>query len=121
MPHTHSHSQPDLAYARNTLTALVEYLRTQPSRNDALVIASIGELQVRINAAESLQQRAGTSATAAIEARLAAVEAARLGSELQRRLTGNDLPHQPAGEPEPLLFEQQRKLGDHYLNAVAIS
>jgi len=124
MPKTHSHLQPDLTYARNTLAALVAYLRVQPAKDDALVIASIGDLQIRIDAADALAQRISgenAPAHAIIEARLAAAHAARLASTLHGELTGSDLPRQLSTEPETPLLTQRRQLGDYYLNGVAIA
>ncbi|TBU87166.1 hypothetical protein [Phytopseudomonas dryadis] len=114
-----SHTLGDLLFARDALAALVEQLRAEALGEDALAIASVGRLQIRIDAADALLARAGRSSAAAVEARLAAAEAARLASELQVELLGQSLPRPSPAARETPLQHQRRQLGDHYLNGTA--
>ena len=110
----------DLQFAENTLRALVEHLQAGPLKNDSLAIAAVGDLEVRIAAAQALQDWAEHSPAAAIEARLAAAEAAQRGSELHLEWSGRAL-HRPSaeGRNEPPAH-WRRRLGDHYLNGAAL-
>lgn len=114
-----SHTLGDLVFARNALSALVEQLRADARTDDALVIASVGQVQIHIDAADALLARAGRSASARVEARLAAAEAARLASDLQVELSGQTLPRPTVAADEAPLHQQRRQLGDHYLNGTS--
>ncbi|WP_437880475.1 hypothetical protein [Pseudomonas sp. LRF_L74] len=115
-----AHTLADLVFARNTQSSLVEYLKSEARHDDPLVIAAIGDLQVRIDAADALLQRVARAPGAPVEARLASAEAARLASELHTELTGRQAARPLVEEQEAPLFSQRRALGDHYLNGEAI-
>lgn len=66
MSNTHSQGRGDLAHARHVEAALLDYLRGQSARHEALVIAAVGELRIRIDAADALLARADASQSAAI-------------------------------------------------------
>ncbi|WP_312934328.1 hypothetical protein [Pseudomonas sp.] len=113
---THAQGRSDLAHARHIEAALLDYLRGQSARHEALVIAAVGELRIRIDAADALQARADDSQPAAITFRLAAAEAARVATQTHFELAGHSLAQPVAGQAEPPLPTQRRLLGDHYLN-----
>lgn len=118
---SHTHTQADLLFARNAQNALVEHLQAGPWKDDTLTIASVGDLEVRIAAADALLARAERSPTAAAEARLAAAEAAHRANELHVDLTGRQVPRGLVeGEVVPL-SQLRRRLGDYYLNGVALT
>ncbi|OLU17179.1 hypothetical protein BVH01_11555 [Pseudomonas sp. PA1(2017)] len=117
----HSQGQGDLAHARYAEASLLDYLRGQSARHEALVIAAVGELRIRIDAADALLEHAGTSQSAAIVFRLAAAEAARLAAQTHFELVGSSLPRPQPDSAEPALPTQRRLLGDHYLNGAALA
>jgi hypothetical protein len=121
MSNVHSQGRSDLAHARHVEAALLEYLRGQSARHEALVIAAVGELRIRIDAADALLDRADQSQSAAIAFRLAAAEAARLSGHLYFELAGRSLPRPVPDNAEPALLTQRRLLGDHYLNGAALA
>ncbi|WP_335944145.1 hypothetical protein [Pseudomonas sp. G166] len=120
MSNLHSHGRSDLAHARHTEAALIDYLRGQSARHEALVIAAVGELRIRIDAADALLEYADESQSAAIAFRLAAAEAARLSGHVYFELAGRSLPRPSPDNAEPALLTQRRLLGDHYLNGAAL-
>ena len=110
----------DLQFARNAQQALVEHLQAGPLKDDTLAIASVGDLEVRIAAAEALLAWVERSPAAAIEAYLAAAEAAQRASELYVELSGRSL-SRPVVEGQALtLAHLRRRLGDHYLNGALL-
>jgi hypothetical protein len=113
-------TQADLHFARGARQALIEHLRAGPLQNDTLAIASVGDLEVRIAAAEALLAWAEHSPAAAIEARLAAAEAARRAGELHVELGGRQLPRPAVEGQVPPLAHLRRRLGDHYLNGAPL-
>ncbi|WP_065757708.1 hypothetical protein [Pseudomonas defluvii] len=118
---SHAHTLADLGFAQNVQRALVEHLQGSPLTDDTLTIASIGDLAVRIAAADALLAQAGRSSVEAASARLAAAEAAQRASELQVELTGRQTPR-PSIEGDAVPLSQlRRRLGDHYLNGVALT
>lgn len=117
---TYPNTQGDLQFARSVEQSLVEQLQASALKDDTQVIASVGDLHVRIAAAEALLAWAERSPAAAIEARLAAAEAAQRAGELQLTLTGRALPR-PVVDAPALALAQVRRLGDHYLNGVSPS
>lgn len=121
MSNTHSQGRGDLAYARHVEVSLLDYLRGQSARHEALVIAAVGELRIRIDAADALLERAGASQSAAIAFRLAAAEAARLAGQTHFELASSSLPRPQPDSAEPALSTQRRLLGDHYLNGAALA
>lgn len=115
----HSTSRADLQFAENALRALVEHLQAGTLKDDSLAIAAVGDLEVRIAAAQALLEWAERSPAAAIEARLAAAEAAHRGNELHLEWSGRVL-DRPSVEGQSVpLAHLRRRLGDHYLNGVA--
>ena len=52
MSNTHSHGRNDLAYARQVEAALLEFLRDRNARHETLVIATVGEVRIAIDAAD---------------------------------------------------------------------
>ncbi|KAB0562444.1 hypothetical protein F7R03_27980, partial [Pseudomonas palleroniana] len=66
MSNLHSQGRSDLAHARHVEAALLDYLRAQSARHEALVIAAVGELRIRIDAADALLEYADESQSAAI-------------------------------------------------------
>ena len=115
-----STSRADLQFAENALRALVEHLQAGPLKDDSLAIAAVGDLEVRVAAAQALLEWAERSPAAAIEARLAAAEAAQRGSELHLEWSGRAL-HRPSAEGQPVPpAHLRRRLGDHYLNGAAL-
>ncbi|HEJ1053878.1 TPA: hypothetical protein SLP05_001408 [Pseudomonas putida] len=121
MSNTHSQGRGDLAHARHVEAALLDYLRGQSARHEALVIAAVGELRIRIDAADALLARADASQSATIAFRLGAAEAARLAAQTHFELVGSSLPRPQPGSAEPALPTQRRLLGDHYLNGAALA
>lgn len=121
MSHSHSQGRSDLAHARHVEVALLEYLRGQSARHEALVIAAVGDLRIRIDAADALLERADASQSAAIAFRLAAAEAARVAGQVYFELAGRSLPRPLPDSAEPALLTQRRLLGDHYLNGAALA
>ncbi|SFW21196.1 MULTISPECIES: hypothetical protein [Pseudomonas] len=121
MSNLHSPGRSDLAHARHVEVALIDYLRAQSARHEALVIAAVGELRIRIDAADALLEYADESQSAAIAFRLAAAEAARLAGDVYFELAGRSLPRPLPGSAEPALLNQRRLLGDHYLNGAALA
>lgn len=113
-------TQADLQFARTAQQALVEHLQAGPLHNDTLAIAGVGDLEVRLAAAEALLAWAERSPAASIEARLAAAEAAQRASELLLEFTGLTLARPTVdGQAQPLAH-LRRQLGDHYLNGAVL-
>lgn len=113
-------TQADLQFARNAQQSLVEYLQAGPLKDDTLTIAGVGDLEVRIAAAEALLAWAERSPAAILEAHLAAAEAAQRASELYVELSGRSL-SRPVVEGQALpLAHLRRRLGDHYLNGALL-
>lgn len=121
MSHSHSQGRSDLVHARHVEAALLDYLRGQSARHEALVVAAVGDLRIRIDAADALLERANASQSSAIAFRLAAAEAARVGAHLFFELAGRSLPRPLPDAAEPALLTQRRLLGDHYLNGAALA
>lgn len=121
MSSLHSQGRSDLAHARHVEAALLDYLRAKSARHEALVIAAVGELRIRIDAADALLESADESQSAAIAFRLAAAEAARLSGHVYFELAGRNLPRPLPDNPEPALLTQRRLLGDHFLNGAALA
>ncbi|SCW29154.1 MULTISPECIES: hypothetical protein [unclassified Pseudomonas] len=121
MSNLHSPGRSDLAHARHVEVALIDYLRAQSARHEALVIAAVGELRIRIDAADALLEYADESQSAAIAFRLAAAEAVRLAGDVYFELAGRSLPRPLPHSAEPVLPTQRRLLGDHYLNGAALA
>lgn len=116
---SHAQGRGDLAHARHVEASLLDYLRGQSARHEALVIAAVGDLRIRIDAADALRARTDDSPAAAIAFRLAAAEAVRLAGQTHLELVGHGLPAPAPSEAEPALPTQRRLLGDHYLNGAA--
>ncbi|MDD2055795.1 hypothetical protein NPS46_24890 [Pseudomonas putida] len=117
---TYPITQADLQFAHNARQALVEHLQAGPLHDDTLAIAGVGDLEVRIAAAEALLAWAERSPAAQIEARLAAAHAAQRAGELLLEFTGQTL-LRPTVEGQVLpLAHLRRRLGDHYLNAAVL-
>jgi hypothetical protein len=121
MSNLHSQGRSDLAHARHVEAALLDYLRAQSARHEAQLIAAVGELRIRIDAADALLESADESQSAAIAFRLAAAEAARLSGHVYFELAGRNLPRPLPDNPEPALLTQRRLLGDHFLNGAALA
>jgi hypothetical protein len=121
MSNSHSQGRSDLAHARHVEAALLDYLRGQSARHEALVVATVGDLRIRIDAANALLERANTSQSTAIAFRLAAAEAARVAGHAYFELAGRSLPRPLPDAAEPALLTQRRLLGDHYLNGAALA
>lgn len=116
----HSTTRADLQFAENALRALVEHLQAGPLKDDSLAIAAVGDLEVRVAAAQALLDWAEDSPAAAIEARLAATEAAQRGSELHLEWSGRALLRPSAEGRNAPPAHLRRRLGDHYLNGAAL-
>ena len=116
----HSTTRADLQFAENALRALVEHLQAGQLKDDSLAIAAVGDLEVRVAAAQALLDWAEDSPAAAIEARLAATEAAQRGSELHLEWSGRVLLRRSAEGQTVPPAHLRRRLGDHYLNGAAL-
>ncbi|WP_277963655.1 hypothetical protein [Pseudomonas sp. RIT-To-2] len=104
----------DLLVARDAAASLAQHVKAIDLNQDPLVIAAIGDLQVRIEAAEALLQGvAEGSPTVVLQARLAARHAQARARELHLDLTGRVI---DAGLPDEPLSTLLRRLGDHHLN-----
>lgn len=121
MSNTHSHGRNDLVYARQVEAALLEFLRDRDARHETLVIATVGEVRIAIDAADALLERADDSQASAIAFRLAAAEGARLAGEAYFELAGRSVARPEVSGGEPVLATQRRLLGDHYLNGAALA
>ncbi|OUM23738.1 hypothetical protein B8W72_27970 [Pseudomonas putida] len=121
MSNIHSHGRRDLAHAREVEAALLEYLRGHSARHETLVIATVGEVRIAIDAADALLEQADDSQASAIAFRLAAAEGARLAGEAYFELAGRSLARPEVSGGEPVLATQRRLLGDHYLNGAALA
>ncbi|SDI71023.1 hypothetical protein [Pseudomonas panipatensis] len=121
MSRTHAQGRADLAHARATEQVLIDYLSGQPSRHEPLVIAAVGELRIRIDAADALLAQVEETPAAAIAFRLAAAEAARLAERLAVELAGRSAPRPLPAAGEPPLLNLRRQLGDHYLNGTPLN
>lgn len=117
---TDSTTEVDLQFARNARQALAEHLHAGPLKNDTLAIAGVGDLEVRIAAAEALLAWADGSPAARIEAHLAAAEAAQRAAELQVEWSGRPLARPVAEVQGVPLAHLRRNLGNHYLNGVPL-
>lgn len=120
MPNDTLPGQADLAYASTLQDSLVQGLQTRDERHDGTVIAAVGELQVRLDAAAALQAEATESAADAAVFRLAAAEAARLAERLLLELLGRNAPRPLPEAGAPSLLALRRQLGDHHLNGTAL-
>lgn len=103
-----SHAQADLAHARGAADQLAAEVKCSGLNLDPLVIAAVGDLHVRLDAAQALQQEAADG----LAARLAAAHALAQARELHVELTGQSLPISAPGERPSHL---RRVLGEQYL------
>jgi len=104
----------ELTFAERILAALRQELPRHPQARDPLVVAAVGDLQVRLAAARALQRASATEdgPVRQIQARLAADSARQLADELQREwLDGTPAPRSPGPAPRAL----KRLLGEHHL------
>ena len=104
----------ELAFADQVLADLREALPLDARARDPLVIAAVGDLQVRLAAARALQRphRSEDAPIRQIQARLAADHARQLAAELKREwLTDAPAPRQPG----PSVRDLRRLLGEHHL------
>lgn len=120
MSNAHSQGRAELAHARAVLAELIALLGGAQAPQEGPVIAAVGELQIRSDAASALLAEAAGSPAQTLGFRLAAAEAARLADRLLVELVGHRARRQlPDAAEEPLL-SQRRRLGEHYLNGTAL-
>ncbi|MBB2895692.1 hypothetical protein [Pseudomonas sp. AS2.8] len=104
----------ELAFAEQVLAHLREALPQDVRARDPLVIAAVGDLQVRLAAARALQRphRSEDAPVRQLQLRLATDHARQLAAELQREwLTDAPAPRQPG----PSVRDLRRLLGEHHL------
>lgn len=116
MPIHTLHGQTDLAHARKVQSTLLQYLVDNESRNDATVIAAVGELQVRVEAAAALKPEPEGRLNGTLVFRLAAAEAARLGDRLLLELAGQQVRRPLPVSNVPSLLRLRRQLGEVLLS-----
>ncbi|MDR6236912.1 hypothetical protein [Pseudomonas oryzihabitans] len=107
-------TQAELTFAEQVFEQLRQALPKSSRARDPLVIAAVGELQVRLAAARALQRAsaADDGPVRQIQARLAADSARQLAAELQREWLGGAPSQRPLGAaPRDL----KRLLGEHHL------
>lgn len=109
--------EADLAYARFSLTAITEELSGGQQRYSPDVIASVGNLIVRIDSAAALACLSSSFMNDA-SFRLAAAEAARTAEQMLTELVGLETCRPLRFAGEPTLTSIQTALGDYLLNEV---
>ncbi|KUM43625.1 hypothetical protein [Pseudomonas sp. EpS/L25] len=112
-----SATHAELTFAEGILAQLRAQLPQDSRARDPLVIAAVGDLQVRLAAARALTRdsTADHEPLRQIQARLAADHARQLADELQREwLAGAPAPRQ-AG---PTARDLRRLLGEHHLTTL---
>lgn len=129
-------SREDITYARQTLQRTLTFVREQTSpwpasgqaraSDDPYILSRFGDLNIRIDVAQALLERAeGSHQTpqaanlAAIEASIASADAVLAAGNLQQELTGarDAQPNARARLNRPLRWKYQA-LGNYRLNGV---
>lgn len=104
----------ELTFAEHLLQQLRHELPKDSRAQDPLVIAAVGDLQVRLAAARALQRASAAEdgPVRQIQARLAADSARQLAADLQREWLAETVAHRSAG---PASRDLKRLLGEHHL------
>ncbi|MDT3718197.1 hypothetical protein [Pseudomonas oryzihabitans] len=107
-------TREELAFAEQILQQLRDELPKDARAQDPLVIAAVGDLQVRLAAARALQRTspAEDEPVRQIQVRLAADSARQLAADLQREWLAATVVHRSAG---PAPRDLKRLLGEHHL------
>lgn len=107
-------TREELAFAEQILQQLRHELPKDSRAQDPLVIAAVGDLQVRLAAARALQRASAAEdgPVRQIQARLAADSARQLAADLQREWLAETAVHRSSG---PAPRDLKRLLGEHHL------
>lgn len=108
-------TQEELTFAEQVFQQLRQTLPAAARARDPLVIAAVGDLQVRLAAARALQRASAgeDGPVRQIQARLAADSARQLAADLQREWLADSAVQQRASGPAPR--DLKRLLGEHHL------
>ncbi|GAC1037718.1 hypothetical protein thsps117_24750 [Pseudomonas sp. No.117] len=107
-------TQAELTFAEQVFEQLRQALPKASRARDPLVIAAVGDLQVRLAAARALQRAsaADDGPVRQIQARLAADSARQLAADLQREWLSDTVVQRSSG---PAPRDLKRLLGEHHL------